>query len=158
MILTEHGDLIPEAGMSEQEMLDAGLLTAPESLPVEKAPPAGERFTAGAYVQACRVEQTGDPDRPNTVVSEFTATAVVGDKVSGSPLGDLAGADGWVFDVIHAAPLLLPEDKRTPIIATLVDGREIALEGKGDVWMDGNADLVDVKDIRGFRRTSRELR
>lgn len=136
---------------SEDEALELGLLIAPEDLPVVVVPTAAERFGVGAYVQARLTVPSAEPEgEPDVVVSEFTVTALTGDVVTGSPLGVLDGADGWSFEVIRQAPIVLPQSVRTTITANLTDGTVVTLTGKGRVWMNDDGDLIDPDSIRSF--------
>jgi len=101
----------------------------------------------GDRVQARKVvQQENAPD--DVAVSEFTVTAIAGQKYSGSPIGVIEdGAKGWTVELARKDPanLHLPETI-AEILAHLHTGFDLVLIGKGTSWRDeaGRACPIDL--------------
>lgn len=97
----------------------------------------------GDTIHARRTTEQG------SVVAEFVVAEVTGDTLSGSPLGDISEADGWVFEVCRKGDPGLPTD--ISILAALMvsDRTEpVKIIGPDDgIWRDGSGTRVYPENV-----------
>ncbi len=84
-----------------------------------------------------------------TVVAEFTVASIDAQKVGGGPLGELAYADGWTFELCRKGNPGLPETLAI-VAAWMVQDRSAPLKIIGPdegIWRDTNGNRVYPTDV-----------